>query len=126
MNPIPKTYMTNPFVSGLLYSFIWLGVAAIVLSVLLAFAGFPEQSLASYAYPIHALAVGLGGFVTGKRAGTKGWSNGGMMGLVYGVIIAMISFLGFDTSFGMTMGWVMLISAAAGAFGGIFGVNAHK
>jgi putative membrane protein (TIGR04086 family) len=129
MNPIPKigqTRISNPFLSGLIYSFIWLGAAAVAMSLLLAFAGFQEGSLASYSYPVHALAVGLGGFVTGKRAGTKGWSNGGIMGMIYGILIAMISFLGFDTDFDMTMLWVMSISAVAGAFGGIFGVNAKK
>jgi putative membrane protein (TIGR04086 family) len=129
MNPIPKigqTRISNPFLSGLVYSFIWLGAATVALSLMLAFAGFQETSLVTYAYPVHALAVGIGGFVTGKRAGNKGWSNGGIMGIIYGVLIAMISFLGFDTDFDMTMLWVLTVSAAAGAFGGILGVNAKK
>lgn len=129
MNPISKMNpprISNPFLSGLVYSFMWLTGGAIALSIMLAFLGMKEQSLETYVYPAHGLAVALGGFVTGKRSGARGWYNGGMMGLAYGIIIALVSFLGFDAGFDLTLLWVLLIAFGAGAVGGIFGVNSRK
>jgi len=126
MAKISQTRISSPFLSGLVYSFLWLGAGAIVLSLLLAFMGMKEESVSGSVYPVHALAVLMGGMVSGRRAGSRGWYHGGMMGLVYGLIVALIGFLGFDAETGLALLWIIFVSFGAGAVGGMIGVNLKR
>ncbi len=133
MNPVnkaskvaSKVRISSPLLSGLLYSFVCLGLAALILSAILTFSGMKESSLPDYVYFIHCLSLFIGGFVSGKRAGLKGWYHGGITGLSYGLIIILSSFLGFDSGFHMQTAIFLLVCLVVGALGGMIGVNAGK
>ncbi|KGE18261.1 TIGR04086 family membrane protein [Paenibacillus wynnii] len=118
--------ITNPVLSGICRSFLWMLLGAFVLSLLLWGSGLQERDLSMYTYIVHGMAVLLGGLTAGQRAGRKGWYQGGMTGGFYGIIILMVGFLALDSALtGSDLLWI-LAAAAIGAIGGMFGVNLQK
>ncbi|MFB4330920.1 MULTISPECIES: TIGR04086 family membrane protein [Paenibacillus] len=129
MEPIRRVFtfrITNPILSGLLYSYFWMFLGALALSLLLWGSGLAEDDLSFYTFLVHAVAAFIGGCVSGKRAGNKGWYYGCLTGLVYGITLLAIGFLALDSS--LSLGDLTLIATvfAAGAIGGMFGVNLKK
>lgn len=116
----------SPMLAGLAYAFITMALAALVSSLILIAADQGEDALPTYAYVIHGLSALIGSFVSGRRAGSKGWYHGGLMGLVYSIIVLVVGFLSFDRG----ADWTLLLFAAGafvvGAAGGIMGVNTRK
>ncbi|MEC0369663.1 TIGR04086 family membrane protein [Paenibacillus chibensis] len=115
--------ISNPILSGLYYSFFWMMLGALLLSLLLWSSGMKEQSLSRLIYVVHAIAAIFGGLVAGKRSGKKGWYHGGVTGILYGVLIMLIGFLALDTS--LRLGDLALLGTvfSSAALGGMFGVN---
>ncbi len=85
-----------------------------------------EHDLGTYTYIIHIFSAIVGGMVSGKRAGKKGWYHGGLTGAFYTLIILLISFLALDNS--LHLGNILWIGLAfvIGAIGGMFGVNLRQ
>jgi len=129
MEPIRQAFtfrITNPILSGLLYSFFWMFFGAFVLSLLLWGSGLAEDDLSFYTFLVHAVSAFFGGWVSGKRAGNKGWYYGCLTGLIYGITLLIIGFLALDSS--LALGDMTLIATVfgAGTIGGMFGVNLKK
>lgn len=108
---------------GVLYAFVSMGIITVIVSLLLLFTSMKEQSLSFYIYIIHGIALIIGGIITGKRIERKGWYYGGMMGLIYSIVIMLIGFLGFDASFNLATVSLIVLSFSSGALGGMIGVN---
>jgi putative membrane protein (TIGR04086 family) len=129
MNPLekmPRARIASPMLSGLLYTFIWMIAGTLVASLLLLFTGMQENRLSTYSLVIHGLAILIGGLVSGKRAQSKGWYHGGILGLIYSVIVVMIGFLAFDAGFQKETAVLITLCFLLGALGGMFGVNLKK
>ncbi len=118
--------ISSPVLSGLSRSFMWMLLGAIVLSLLLWGSGMKEQDLAMYTYIVHGIAAAFGGLTAGRRASSKGWYQGALTGVFYGVIVLLVGFLALDSSPAGIDGLWVLAAAAIGALGGIFGVNLQK
>lgn len=112
--------------SGLLYAFVCTGLITLLVSFLLLWTGLKENSIQVYIFLIHAAALFVGGFITGRKVDRSGWYYGGLMGVIYSIVIQLIGFLGFDAAVSMTSLTLFLISFAMGAVGGILGVNTKK
>ncbi len=115
-----------PLLSGLFYAFLWMGLAAFVISMLLLLTGMKEQSLTLYAYLIHGWSTLAGGFVSGRKSGSKGWYIGGMLGILYAIAVILISFLGFDAPIRLSTLYLPALAFTLGALGGMVGVNSRK
>ncbi|CDN42433.1 MULTISPECIES: TIGR04086 family membrane protein [Paenibacillus] len=129
MNPIKnvqKVRIGSPMLGGLAYSGLWLALGALLLSLMLYAGNLSEDSLPAWALGIHGTASLCGGFTSGKRSGAKGWYHGGLLGLVYGLLVLVIGFLAADAGMSSKTGILFLIVALAGAFGGMIGVNLRK
>lgn len=129
MEPIRRVFslrITNPVLSGLLYSFMWMFLGAFGLSLILWASNLSEDDLSFYTFLVHGIAAAFGGIVSGKRAGNKGWYYGCLTGLIYGIMLIVIGFLALNSS----LSWsdLTLIGAVfvAGSIGGMFGVNLSK
>lgn len=118
--------ISSPLLAGVIFSLIWLAAGALLLSLLLHLTSIKESNISQYTLIIHAVSALAGGFTAGKRSDHKGWYNGGMLGLLYGLIVIMISFLASDISISMQS--VLLLGAVllAGSFGGMIGVNLKR
>lgn len=64
--------ITNPVLSGLCRSFLWMLLGAFVLSLLLWGSGLKEQDLSMYTYIVHGIAAAFGGLTAGHEPRTKG------------------------------------------------------
>jgi putative membrane protein (TIGR04086 family) len=129
MVPIVKSEGSNalsPLFAGLVYAMVVAVTATVFISLLLALTGLREESLPLYVYMIHGIAVFTGGFISAKRAGLKGWYRGGLLGVFYGILVTLISYLGFSEKVGLDTLVFLLICFLIGAFGGILGINAKK
>ena len=118
--------IASPLLAGVLFSMIWLAVGALLLSLLLHFSNMKESDLTSYALAVHAVSSFVGGLASGKRSERKGWYNGSLLGLLYGLIIIIISFLASNASLSWYSALLLGAVFAAGAFGGMIGVNLKK
>jgi len=118
--------ITNPVLSGICRSFLWMLIGAFILSLLLWGSGLQEKDLSMYTYIVHGIAVLFGGLTAGQRAGRKGWYQGSMTGGFYALIIFLVGFLALDSTLsGIDLLWV-IAAASIGAIGGMFGVNLQK
>jgi putative membrane protein (TIGR04086 family) len=120
------TRMNSPMLSGMVYAMIAMVCLTVLLSLLLLMTDLKESAMSIYVYSIHGVSLLIGGFVAGKRAYTKGWFNGGMIGFIYSLIILLVGYLGFDASFSLETLGTIGGSFLVGAFGGIMGVNTRK
>ncbi|MDP5272766.1 TIGR04086 family membrane protein [Chengkuizengella axinellae] len=127
MNKATQVKTFSPMLSGIFYAFISLAILTLLTSIILKFSSMKESSLDTYVYFIHGLSLFVGGFISGKGKGNRGWYYGGLLGIIYGILILMISFLGFDSLVLTAQSIIFLtLSFFIGALGGIFGVNFKK
>lgn len=129
MNTIDKVNQTKlfpPLISGLIYAFIVMLAGTLVTSFYLLFSNSGENSLPTFSYLTHIVSLLVGGFIAGRKSRAKGWYYGGLLGLIYCLIIFMIAFLAYDA--GLSMRSVALLGTclATSAIGGIFGVNSKN
>lgn len=115
-----------PAFTGLIYAFIITLGFVLIYSFLLYFTSLSDSHLSRLTYIITAISLSSGGFVSGRRAGQKGWYYGGLTGITYGLILAIIAFLAFDASFNLNGLALLVLTFLFGALGGIFGVNTSK
>jgi putative membrane protein (TIGR04086 family) len=115
-----------PVLSGLLWAAIWLGAGTLLLSILLTGSALEETELAPWTFGVHTCAAFCGGFVAARRAGRKGWYFGAFTGALYMLCVLIISFLAVDAAWSLRVAAMALVTGAAGAVGGMLGVNLRK
>jgi putative membrane protein (TIGR04086 family) len=126
MKPVGEVKLGSPMLSGLLYAFITMGLAALAASVILIMGDQGEEVLPVYAYVIHGVSALFGSFVAGRRSGHKGWYFGGLLGVIYSVIVLLVGFLSFDRGVDMSTLYFAAGAFVVGAIGGIMGVNTRR
>lgn len=102
-------------------------VLILVFSGLLAFTGLSESTIPTGILIISLFSILLSSTLTMKRLKEKGLVNGGILGLVYVLIIYAFSSV-FDTSFALNQYSILMIviGIVAGVVGGIVGVNLSR
>lgn len=126
MNPlsrIGKVRISSPVFSGLVWSCIWLGIGALLLSALLAVGPLREDGMLPWVFGVHGAASMAGGFVSARRSGRKGWYFGAVSGVVYALLVVLASFLAIDTDWSLRIAALLGVTCLTGAFGGMIGVN---
>ncbi|WP_028611799.1 TIGR04086 family membrane protein [Paenibacillus harenae] len=118
--------IASPLLAGVLFSIVWLAAGALLLSLLLHFTEIKESSLSGSAFLVHAAAALAGGFTAGRRSEKKGWYHGSILGLLYGIIIIIVSFLAQNASLSWHSFLLLGTALLAGALGGMIGVNLRK
>jgi putative membrane protein (TIGR04086 family) len=126
INKVKQVRPSSPVFSGLLYSLVTMAVCTLLTSLILFSTNMKEASLLIYAYVIHAVSLFVGGLVAGKRSENKGWYHGGLLGLLYSAIIFIVAFLAYDAGFSKQTLYLLALTFASGALGGMIGVNTKK
>ncbi|MFH5182259.1 TIGR04086 family membrane protein [Paenibacillus sp. TAB 01] len=116
----------SPLFSGLMFAMVFMLIGTLLTSLLMLATSLQESSLFAYTMSIHGIAMFIGGIVSGKRSESKGWYHGGVLGIVYTLIVWLIGFLAYDAGFSAQTLYLALLSFAAGALGGMIGVNVKK
>jgi putative membrane protein (TIGR04086 family) len=123
MSRMMRFRVSSPALSGLIWSAIWLGAGALLLSILLTGSSLRESDLQPWVFGIHGFASLAGGFVAARRSGRKGWYFGAINGLLYTLLILLASFLATDADWSVRVPAMLGVTALAGALGGMLGVN---
>jgi putative membrane protein (TIGR04086 family) len=129
MEPVKNTanvHFASPLFSGMIYAFITMAISSLLFSLVLTLTNQSEDSLPFFVYLIHALSIFIGSYVCGKRSDQRGWYHGGILGLVYAVIIILIGFLSFNNGISLHTLLILIVAYLLGALGGILGVNHIK
>ncbi|TVY11935.1 TIGR04086 family membrane protein [Paenibacillus cremeus] len=113
----------SPLFVGLMYAGLFMLLGTLTASLILLGTNLPESSWLSSTLFIHGVAMFAGGLTTGKRSGSKGWYHGGLLGLVYTIIVWIIGFLAYDGGLSKELMYLGVVAFLAGAFGGMIGVN---
>jgi putative membrane protein (TIGR04086 family) len=118
--------ISSPILAGLVAAVLVMLAGVLVFSLILAGTGVTEDSVPAFVMIIHGLALLCGGYTAGRKKGTKGWSIGGLLGIIYWLMILLIGYLSIDAAIGQDTLITAAICLASGALGGIVGVNRAK
>lgn len=112
----------------ILYGVTWGLFVAVIGTLLISFwahfGTLTEGHMVIAAYVVHCIAVLFGALSGSRAANERGWYYGGVIGIVYALIMICIGLFVYNT-FSMHAGGLFrfLLMALIGAFGGIIGVN---
>ncbi|NGQ94265.1 TIGR04086 family membrane protein [Brevibacillus sp. SYP-B805] len=109
--------------TGLVYTFCLVLIGSLITALLLAFTSLRESTLPYFTYTINVISLLVGGFITGRRCGAKGWYYGGLTGGAYFLLVLLVGFLGFDVSMKLTTLFYLIGAFVIAAAGGVIGVN---
>lgn len=117
-------FAPGAILKGTLFSLGVALIASLLLGIVITLADW--EPLPSYLGAFHYIAIALGGVLAARRARSFGWLHGGIVGVLYTVLLAALFTEGF--TFGtllQTKGLLdLLYGFVAGVIGGILGVNA--
>ncbi|SHE46979.1 putative membrane protein, TIGR04086 family [Seinonella peptonophila] len=120
--PIDES-ISSPWLNGQLIIWGILLASSLIVTCLLRFTPLSEKTLPSIAYIVNVISLFLGGYFSGKAAGTRGWLFGGLQGLIYATVLILIAFLAFDTVTQLHPTLLCIWGFVLSALGGILGVN---
>lgn len=123
---VTRWKLGHPLLAGIVYAFVWMALGALALSVLLYSSSASEDEMKGYIYIVHCIALFIGGWISGKRSGKKGWYYGGMTGIAYALLVILIGFLAMDAGVSLQKFVQTIAAFAVSAIGGIIGVNMSK
>lgn len=88
---------------------------------------FPQRLVSPSVIIITVISVFTAGLVSTRGAKSKGWLNGGLVGLIYMLLLYLLSSIVYKSfainQYVITMA---IIGILTGAIGGIVGINAKK
>ncbi|THF83827.1 TIGR04086 family membrane protein [Cohnella fermenti] len=126
MKSIPQVTgfrIASPVVSGILWAIIWLAAGTLLVSIMLYGSSLGENEIVPWVFGVHGFASLCGGFVSARRSGKRGWYVGFATGLLYALLVLAASYLASDIGWTPRILSMLGLCCAAGAFGGMFGVN---
>ncbi|MGD9677276.1 MAG: TIGR04086 family membrane protein [Vulcanibacillus sp.] len=127
MNPNVVTEESNqtshPILIGLTYTIVLVIIATFIFAFIIYFTALSDNNISILSLVSTTLSVMIGGFISGKKAGKKGWLYGGTIGFIYAIILGIITFLAFNVNIDLRYLVLLAISTFSGALGGILGVN---
>lgn len=109
---------------GELIAYIISGILIIVYGLLLTFSSLSETTMPTVIMVISTVSIALSSIYVAIKAEARGWLNGALTGLIYMIILFLISLLFKTTvSFDKYVLFRMFMGFVIGALGGIIGIN---
>lgn len=134
---MPKNFDSNPgavtnekmsiisLLKGLLVSYIITIPAFMLFALILANTDFPQRLTTPAVVVTTLVSVLTAGAISTKGIRNRGWLNGSIVGLIYMIILYVLSSLVYnDFSIDKYVVTMTIIGILAGAIGGIVGINA--
>ncbi|MTI70951.1 MAG: TIGR04086 family membrane protein [Firmicutes bacterium] len=106
------------------FSYIFTIIFFIIFALILTYTSIPDKYLPIMNSITMILSIALGSIYMGIKADNKGWLNGALVGILYMIILTIISLI-MIKSFNLDLYLMLkyLISIITGAIGGMIGVN---
>lgn len=98
-------------------------ITSLILSLLLKFTGLTESSLTWVIMTISFASIFLGGIISGGKHKEKGWLIGGSTGILFTLLVFLVQYLGYQTSFSLEQALYHVGYIITALCGGIIGVN---
>ncbi|WP_317366550.1 TIGR04086 family membrane protein [uncultured Tyzzerella sp.] len=112
---------------GTVFSYLLTVIVFIVYGILLAYTEVTEKNIQMVVMITTVVSVLIGGFIASKGVNSKGLLFGMIVGLVYAIIMIMISFCVLPVmKITSKMIMIIILSISAGGIGGIIGINTRK
>lgn len=112
---------------GVLIAYLITLVIFLIFAVVITYTQFPESAIPTVVVVTTILSVIIAGTRVARKAKNRGWLNGAVAGMVYMIILYIISSLaltGFQ--FDRYVVYMFIMGLLAGAFGGIVGINLKR
>ncbi len=114
----------SSLLKGLLASVIVTALAFILLALIMANTDFPQRLITPAVILTTIVSVLTAGSVSTRGIHNKGWLNGSVVGLIYMIILYLVSSLVYnDFTIDKYVITMTAIGILAGAIGGIVGIN---
>lgn len=111
-------------VKGICISMILSLLMMLVLSMVLSFSNVKESAIMPTVIFISAFSILVSSFLVAKRIENKGMIYGSLLGLIYMLILYLLSsILNFDFSLNANAVVMITFGIVGGAIGGVLGVN---
>lgn len=112
---------------GLLISYLITIPTFIIFALILTYTNFPEMLISPAVVITTMISILTAGSTSTRGVKNKGWLNGGIVGLIYMLVLYLVSSLVFNdftvNNYVVTM---ELIGIFTGAIGGIIGINIKR
>ncbi len=109
---------------GIIVSYIITIPAFIVFALVLSYTDFPEKYLPAVVLITTIMSIFVAGSTTTKHIKSRGWLNGGAVGLVYILVLYVLSSIVYkDFTINRQIISMALIGLLTGSIGGIVGIN---
>ncbi|NSW89997.1 MAG: TIGR04086 family membrane protein [Firmicutes bacterium] len=123
-SPNVKNLSLFALLKGVIFAYIITIPFFIAFALILTYTNFPEKYISSAVMVTTIASILFAGSASAKSLKSRGWLNGGFVGLFYMLILYFLSSFVFRNflvdRYVLTM---VLIGVLAGAIGGILGVN---
>lgn len=127
MNYEETTTKSNSFMKIIKGSIISIVISIILLfifAIILTYTNVSESVMVPVIICITAVSILIGGVICSSNIRKNGLFNGGLVGVIYILVLYLISsFITGKFNFSTYSIIMILVSIASGALGGIFGVN---
>lgn len=112
------------FAINLLISFILTAIFLAISSAIFAYTNIDDRHLQTFVFGIILLSNLIGSTLLSRKMKEKGLIYGGSFGIVYCIVLYLITSLAFNGfAFSNTLMIYLVISAVSGIIGGVIGVN---
>ncbi len=112
---------------GSIFSYIITGVVFIIYGLLLTYTDTTEKNMQLIVMITTVVSVLIGGIIASKGVNSKGLIFGMLVGIVYALIMVMVSFCILPTiKITSKMVMIIILSLSSGGIGGIIGINTKK
>ncbi len=112
-------FILKGLILGLMTLFILVFLFAFVYNIF----GFLSYTFISkFLLILNFLIIAYVGFYIAQRVKSNGWLNGGIGGMVYMIILILITYFNHSFSWSMIL-WLLLLGIITGSIGGILGIN---
>ena len=112
------------FLKSLVLSFIFTFILVLIVSILLTYTPLKESRIPLLNTIIMIISITVGSIYIAFKVGEKGWLNGGIVGVLYFLILVLLNYL-FIRPFILDVYSVskFFISLITGIIGGMIGIN---
>ncbi|KYO63973.1 TIGR04086 family membrane protein [Thermovenabulum gondwanense] len=114
---------TRKVLSGILLAFLLTIIFLLLFSVIIYFSSIAEEFISKLAVIVMALSIAVSSFITSRGIESKGWLNGGLIGLLYTAAIIIIKILFYKEDITASSLFDVLFGFLIGAISGAIGVN---
>ncbi len=114
-------------IKGSVFSIILSIILLLIFAMLLCYTNISESTMVPVVLVITAISILIGGMISTKTIRKNGLLNGGIVGIIYIIMLYLVSSLCI-TGFALTLkSFIMLLTGTiAGMIGGVIGVNLNK